>query len=69
MIAMDILLNGQPRTIDANCSLHDLLVAEGLHERRLAVEVNLEIVPRQRHAEHRLAPGDRVEIVQAMGGG
>ena len=29
----------------------------------MAVEVNLELVPRQRHAEHRLAEGDRLEIV------
>ena len=66
---MDILLNGQPRTLDEGTSLHDLLVAEGLHERRLAIEVNLEIIPRAQHADYRLKPGDRVEIVQAIGGG
>lgn len=66
---MDILLNGTPREIPEGCSLHDLLLAEGLLERRLAIEVNLEIVPRARHVEHRLKAGDRVEIVQAMGGG
>jgi len=35
----------------------------------VAVEVNGEIVPRGRHAEHRLQPGDRIEIVHALGGG
>ena len=66
---MDILLNGQPRQIAEASTLLDLLTAEGLNERRLAIEVNLEIIPRYQHADHRLKPGDRVEIVQAMGGG
>ena len=46
-----------------------LLQAEGLQERRVAVEVNGEIVPRSRHAEWALVAGDRVEIVHALGGG
>ena len=46
-----------------------LLQLEGLAERRVAVEVNGEIVPRSRHGEHALADGDRVEIVHALGGG
>ncbi len=66
---MDILLNGQPRQIAEASTLLDLLNAEGLQQRRLAIEVNLQIIPRYQHAEHRLKPGDRVEIVQAMGGG
>lgn len=66
---MDILLNGQPRQIAEASTLLDLLSAEGLQQRRLAIEVNLQIIPRYQHAEHRLKPGDRVEIVQAMGGG
>ena len=66
---MDILLNGEPRDLaDATC-IADLLRAEGLAERRVAVEVNGRIVPRGRHAEHALAAGDRVEIVHALGGG
>jgi sulfur carrier protein len=66
---MDITLNGNPRQIADGSTLQDLLDAEGLAERRLAIEVNLEIVPRRLHAEHRLQAGDRVEIVQAIGGG
>ena len=66
---MDILLNGRPRQIHEASTLLDLLTTEGLHERRLAIEVNLEIIPRARHAEHALKSGDRVEIVQAIGGG
>ena len=41
----------------------------GLAEKRVAVEVNLEIVPRSRHATRVLGEGDRVEIVHAIGGG
>jgi sulfur carrier protein len=66
---MDIQLNGQPRRLAADTTLAALLDAEGLAERRVAVEINGEIVPRGRHAEHRLHEGDQVEIVHALGGG
>jgi sulfur carrier protein len=66
---MDILLNGQPRHIPEASTLLDLLTTEGLHERRLAVEVNLDIIPRAQHAEYQLKSGDRVEVVHAIGGG
>lgn len=66
---MDIVLNGEPRSLGAAATVSDLLRTEGLAERRVAVEVNGEIVPRGRHAEHRLGDGDRVEIVHALGGG
>ncbi len=66
---MDIVLNGQPRALAAPTLLIDLLRAEGLAERRVAVEINGEIVPRSRHADTALAAGDRVEIVHALGGG
>jgi sulfur carrier protein len=66
---MNIVLNGEARCLDGTPTLADLLAAAGLAGRRLAVEVNLEIVPRGRHAEHRLQEGDRVEVIVAMGGG
>lgn len=66
---MEIILNGEPRPLAAPLTLSELLQAEGLGERRVAVEVNGEIVPRGRHAAHRLSAGDRVEIVHALGGG
>jgi sulfur carrier protein len=67
--AMEILLNGEPRQLDTPATLADLLRTEGLAERRVAVEVNGSIVPRAKHAVLRLEPGDRVEIVHALGGG
>ncbi len=66
---MDIHLNGEPRHIAPDSTVAALLRDEGLAERRVAVEVNGEIIPRSRHAAHALAEGDRVEIVHALGGG
>lgn len=66
---MNIHLNGELRQIQPNLLLIELLAAEGLAERRVAVEVNGEIVPRSQHATHPLQGGDVVEIVHALGGG
>ena len=66
---MDIQLNGEPRQTEADITIARLLADEGLAERRVAVEVNGEIVPRSRHGERLLQAGDRVEIVHALGGG
>jgi sulfur carrier protein len=66
---MQITLNGQPRECAATLTVARLLDEAGYAGRRVAVEVNREIVPRSRHADHPLADGDRVEIVHAIGGG
>ena len=66
---MEILLNGDARDLEAGASIAHLLLREGLAERRVAVEVNGEIVPRGLHEAHALREGDRVEIVHALGGG
>ncbi len=66
---MEIVLNGRSTTVD-DCITVSKLIDEILPPgRRVAVEVNREIVPRLRHGQHQLQPGDRVEIVQAIGGG
>jgi sulfur carrier protein len=66
---MDIQLNGQPQALPDQSTLAALLQLQGLAERRVAVEVNGEIIPRGQHALHVLQTGDRVEIVHALGGG
>ena len=66
---MKIQLNGEEREFDAPQTVLTLLQAAGYGERRVAVEVNREIVARSRHGRHALAEGDRVEIIQAIGGG
>lgn len=66
---MHIVLNGQPHAIAAGQTLLDLLRQLDLLERRVAVEVNREIVPRSQHADRLLQADDVVEIVHAIGGG
>jgi sulfur carrier protein len=66
---MQITLNGLARHIEPGTTLETLLAQAGHAGRKVAVEVNLEVVPRSRHASHVLAEGDRVEIIQAIGGG
>lgn len=62
-------LNGAARTLAAPCSITQLLHDEGLALRRVAVERNGQIVPRSQHDSVHIDAGDRVEVVQAMGGG
>lgn len=66
---MKIMLNGQEKSFKAPLTISALLQDMGLGERRVAVEVNREIVPRSRHGEVQLKDNDRVEVVFAIGGG
>lgn len=66
---LNITVNGQDRPLRAAATVADLLTGMGLDKGRVAVEVNGNVVPRARHAEHRLATGDSVEIVTLVGGG
>jgi len=66
---MEIFLNGQPRQLRPDINLAELVESLGFEGRRLAVEVNLEVIPRSTYRSHPLCPGDRVEIVHAIGGG
>lgn len=67
--SIDVVINGQPRTIGEGTSVTVLLRELGLGERRVAVERNREIVPRAAHATTILAAGDRLELVSFVGGG
>lgn len=66
---MRIHCNGEPREVCESLSIAELLVELGLADRRVAVELNLDIVPRSQHADTRLRDGDRLEVVHAIGGG
>lgn len=66
---MEIQLNGEPLEVPDNATVADVLEQLSITGRRLAVEVNEDIVPRSTHAEFRLSPGDRIEVVHAIGGG
>ncbi len=64
-----ITVNGEPRAHVDGQSLEQLIAALGLTGKRIAIERNGEIVPRSRHAAALLQPGDRIELVVAVGGG
>jgi sulfur carrier protein len=66
---MQIIVNGDPAEVPEALPMLDLLERLELTGRRLAIEVNEELVPRSRFATHRLQAGDRVEIIHAVGGG
>jgi sulfur carrier protein len=66
---MQIILNGAATEVADALTMAELIAQLQLAGRRLAVEVNAELVPRSRFGEHRLAPQDRVEIIHAVGGG
>ena len=66
---MVIFVNGARRELVAGCSAAQLLEQLELAGKRLALEVNMEIVPRSQYATHLLNEGDRVEVVHAIGGG
>jgi len=66
---MEITLNGASRTIPEQTSAGDLIQSLGLADKRLALEINREIVPRSSFGQHIIRPGDTVEIVHAIGGG
>jgi len=66
---MELYLNGELRRFEDGTRIGDLTLALGLDGQRFAVEVNRRIVPKGLHGEHALQNGDRVEIIQAIGGG
>jgi len=66
---MEICVNGSTKHYDPPLAVSDLLQRMALGGRKVAVERNGEIVPRSAHGSTRLADGDRLEIVVAVGGG
>ena len=66
---MDVILNGESKTIEADSSILDLIQLLDLGDARIAVELNFEIVPRSEHSTTQLKTGDTLEVVHAIGGG
>jgi sulfur carrier protein len=62
-------VNGQATELPPGLTARQLLERMDLAGKRVALEVNCEIVPRSSHATHELKEGDKVEIVHAIGGG
>ncbi len=66
---IDIILNGDPHRMAAGDTVASLVAALGLEPAKVAVERNLEIVPRSGYGATALSAGDRIEIVHFVGGG
>ena len=64
-----ILLNGEKTEIDAGTNIEQLLQKLNIENKRLAVEINQEIIPRSEFSTQTFSDMDKVEIVQAIGGG
>ncbi len=66
---MRLIVNGEPREVAHAATLAELLASLEIDPRRVAVERNREIAPKSRWSEIALEDGDRLEIVQFVGGG
>lgn len=66
---MQVQVNGDSMELPDEATVAVLIDRLALAGKRLAVEVNEDIVPRSQHAEFTLSEGDRVEVVHAIGGG
>jgi thiazole synthase len=69
MANLNVILNGQSRAVGAGMTIKTMLETLGLDPAKIAVERNLEIVPRSSYARIPLSEGDRLEIVHFIGGG
>ena len=66
---MQITVNGEQRDVSEGLTAAQLVEEMEITGKRIAMEVNLDIVPRSSYAEHIFKAGDKVEIVHAVGGG
>ncbi len=69
MPRMDVVLNGDARSVPDGVTVRALLDHLGLTEGPVAVEINRAIVPRAEHATHAVVAGDVIEVVHLVGGG
>jgi thiamine biosynthesis protein ThiS len=67
--AVRLMVNGENRAFESLTDLAALVASLGLDSRKVAIERNLEIVPRSAYATTPLSEGDRIEIVHFIGGG
>lgn len=67
--AVTVVINGESREIPAGLTVNEMLARLGIPAGRVALEYNLEILPRSRWDQTRVQSGDRFEIVHFVGGG
>ena len=66
---MQIILNGNKVSISSSTNIKDLLTVNNYDSTLVAVEINLEVIPRSKHDSHYLKEDDKIEIIKAVGGG
>ena len=66
---MQVIINGEAQALTEGVTIADLVNRLGLNQRRIAVELNREIIAREEYGSLVLADGDQVEIVHFVGGG
>ncbi len=66
---LELVINGEPRAVPDGCTVEGLVDRLGLARSRVAVAVNRDVVPRSAFPAQTLLAGDRVEILEAVGGG
>jgi sulfur carrier protein len=66
---VNLMVNGRTESVPPGLTVAELLARLQLPQKGIAVEVNEQIIPRARHAEHPLTEGDRLEVVSLVGGG
>ena len=66
---MKILVNGEKISLPEDSSIEGLIVHLGYHNQRIAIEINESIIPKSNHSSFLLQDLDRVEIINAVGGG
>ena len=66
---MQVTINAETQVVPEDSTVSDLIVLLQLQNKRLAIEINKELIPRSTFELHRLSENDEIEIVQAIGGG
>ena len=66
---MKIIVNGEEISLPEDSNIQDLVAQLGFTNKRIAIEVNEAIIPKSKHQSHLLDSLDRVEVINAVGGG
>ena len=66
---MKIIVNGEEISIPEDSNIQDLVAELGYKNKRIAIEVNEAIIPKSKHQSYLLESSDRVEVINAVGGG
>ena len=66
---MKIIVNGEEISLPEHSNIHDLIAQLGYSNKRIAIEINDAIIPKSEHQSHLLESSDKVELINAVGGG